>query len=107
VSIEETTDVSRRKAANISIGILKNVQTLLEKQFLLSSQEISAVIYITIELVSNEAVHAIWPTGVKFDSVLLLHIDVTSYKKNRRRIFIELPRSDTYYVCSAFPSQRP
>jgi hypothetical protein len=43
VSIDETTDASGRKVANVVIGVLKNNQTLSEKSFRLSCKEMSAL----------------------------------------------------------------
>lgn len=66
MAVCETTNASRRKVANVVIGLLKNDQTLLEKLFLLSCQEMSAVNY-TITHVFSEAVQTLWPDGMKFD----------------------------------------
>jgi hypothetical protein len=43
VSIDETTDASGRKVANVVIGVLKHDKTISEKSFLLSCKEMSAV----------------------------------------------------------------
>jgi hypothetical protein len=75
VSIDETTDASGRKAANV-IGVLKNDQTPSEKSFLLTCKEMSAVNHTTMARVFNEATQSLWPDGVKFDHVLLLVTDV-------------------------------
>jgi hypothetical protein len=69
VSIDEKTDASGRKVANV-IGVLKNDQTLSEKSFLLLRKEMSAVNHTTIARVFNEAMQTLWPDGVKFDNVL-------------------------------------
>jgi hypothetical protein len=53
LSTEETTH------ANF-IGILKNIQTLSEKSFLLSCQEMYAVKHTTTALVFNEAMQTLW-----------------------------------------------
>jgi hypothetical protein len=80
VSIDETTDASERKFANVVIGVLRNDQTLSEKSFLLPCKEMSAVNHTTIASVFNEAMQARWPDGVKFDDVLLV-TDAAPYMK--------------------------
>jgi hypothetical protein len=52
VSIDETTDASGTKVANV-IGVLKNYHTLSEKSFLLSCKEMSAVNHTIIACVFN------------------------------------------------------
>jgi hypothetical protein len=51
----------------------------------------SAVNHTTTARVFNEATQALWPDGVKFDSVLLLVTDATVHEKSSRRTFSELP----------------
>jgi hypothetical protein len=47
-------------------------QTLSEKSFLLSCQQIHAVNNTAAAHAFNEAMQTLWPDGVKFDYVLLL-----------------------------------
>jgi hypothetical protein len=90
VSIDETTDASGRKVANVVIGVLKNGQTLSEKSFILSCKEMSAVNHTKITRVFNEAIQVLWPHGVKFGNALLLVTDAARYiKKSSRRTFSE------------------
>jgi hypothetical protein len=69
VSIDETTDATGRKVANVVTSVLKNDQTLSEKLFLLSGKEMSAVNHTTIARVFSGAMQTLWPDGVKFDNV--------------------------------------
>jgi hypothetical protein len=48
VSIDETTDASRRKAADFVMMVLKNDHILSEKSFILPCKEMSAVKHTTI-----------------------------------------------------------
>jgi hypothetical protein len=59
VSIDETSNASGRKAANIVVGVLKNNQMLSEGLFLLSWQELSAVNRATIAHVINKAIRSL------------------------------------------------
>jgi hypothetical protein len=61
VTTEGTTDASGRKAANVVGGDLKNDQTLPDKYFLLSRQEVSGVNHTEIGRVLNDTVHTLWP----------------------------------------------
>jgi hypothetical protein len=63
VSIDETTDASGRKVANV-IGALKNYQTLSGKSFLLSYKEMSAVNHTKVARVFIEGMQTLWPDGV-------------------------------------------
>jgi hypothetical protein len=91
VAVHDTTYASERKVANVVIGLWKNGQTLVEKLFLLSYQEMSAVNYTKITHVFSEAEQTLWPDGMKFD-VLLLVTYTTTYvdDKSSRSTFIQL-----------------
>jgi hypothetical protein len=58
--------------ADALAGILQNDQTLSEKYFHLSYQEMSAVIHTTTALVLNKAMQTLWPCGVNSDVSLLV-----------------------------------
>jgi hypothetical protein len=93
VSIDETTDASGRKVANIVIGVLKNDQTLSEKSFLLSCKEMSAVNHTKIARVFNEAMQTLWPHGVKLGNALLLVTDAACYvKKAAEGLSVSYPK---------------
>ena len=47
--------------------------------FLLSCEEISVVNHTTVARVFNDAMHILWPGGVKYDNLLLLLIDAAPY----------------------------
>ena len=47
--------------------------------FLLSCEEISVVNHTTVARVFNDAMHILWPGGVKYDNVLLLLTDAAPY----------------------------
>jgi hypothetical protein len=82
--------------------VLENDQTLLEKLFLLSRQEMSAVNYTTVAHVFSEAVQTLWPDGMKFDMLLLLKYTTTYVDdKSSRSTFIQLSQTAAYYMCSA------
>ena len=79
VSFDETSDSSGRKIVNIIIGVLKDDDVLSEKFFLLACEEISVVNHTTVARVFNDAMHILWPRGVKYDNVLLLLTDAAPY----------------------------
>jgi hypothetical protein len=115
VCIDETTDAGGRKAANVVNGVLKNDQTLLEKQFLLSCKEKSAVNH-TVAHVFNEAMQTLWPDGVKFDNVLLLVTDAAPYTKEAaERLSVSYPKliyvtcvtHALHRVCETIPALYP
>jgi hypothetical protein len=91
VSIDETTDASGKKVANV-IGDLKNHQTLSEKSLLLSCKEMSAVTHTTIACVFNEAMQTLWPDDVKFDNMLLLVTDATPNMKKATELLVSYPK---------------
>jgi hypothetical protein len=86
VAVDETTDASGRKVANVVIVVLKNHQTLSEKSFLLSCKEMSAVNHITIARIFNEAMQTLWPDDVNFD-VLFLVTNTAPYMKKQQKDF--------------------
>jgi hypothetical protein len=59
MSIDETTDESGRKVANVVIGVLKSVRTLSGKSSILSCKEMSASNHTTITRVFNEAMQTL------------------------------------------------
>jgi hypothetical protein len=70
VSTNKRTEQSGKKAANFITGVLKNDQTSLEKLFILSHKEMSAMNHRTITHVFREVMQTPWSDGVKFDRVL-------------------------------------
>ena len=58
---------------------LKDDDVLSEKFFLLACKDISVVNHTTAARVFNDAMHILWPRGVKYDNVLLLLIDAAPY----------------------------
>jgi hypothetical protein len=71
---KEKNDVSGIKVADVFIGVLKSDQTLSEKPFLLSRQEMSTSNHTGAARVFSEAVQTVWPDGLTFDSLLLLRV---------------------------------
>ena len=69
VGIDETTDLSGRKAGNVVVSILKNEKCISEKSFLVKCKELPAANHIAIARSFNETMHMLWPNGVKYDNV--------------------------------------
>jgi hypothetical protein len=83
VSIDETTDASGRKVANV-IGVLKNNQTPSGRSFLLACKGMSAVNHTAIACVFNEAMQILRTDGVKFDVLLLVTDAAIPWKKQQK-----------------------
>ena len=96
VSFDETS--SGRKIVNIIIGVLKDDDVRSEKFFLLACEEISVVNHTTVACV-YDAMHILWPRGVKYDNVLLLLTDAAPYMiKAGEALSVSYPKMITLRV---------
>ena len=77
VSIDETTDSSGRYVADVVVGALKNSGP--SKPYLLTTDVLEHTNHFTIAKLFNDALTLLWPSGIKFENVLLLVSDATAY----------------------------
>lgn len=77
VSIDETTDVDGRYVCNVIVGLLH--EDNYSKPYLLMCEELEKCNFQTIGKIFNDAMHLLWPSGVKYEEVLLFVSDAAPY----------------------------
>lgn len=77
VSMDETTDVTGRFVVNVIVGTL--IPNSTGKKYLLTCETIEKVNHTTMATVFSNAMDILWPTGVRYNNVLLLVTDAAPY----------------------------
>lgn len=77
VSLDETTDIDGRFVCNVVIGLLHD--EYYSEPWLLMSEELFKCNFQTVGKLFNDAMQLLWPSGVKYDNVLLFVTDAAPY----------------------------
>jgi hypothetical protein len=87
VQIDETTDSMGRAVANVVVGTLDPLKTY--KSFLLTSEVLSKANSDTISQLFMSALSLLWPSGIRYDFVLLYLSDAAAYMVKSAKILNE------------------
>lgn len=79
VSIDETTDTEGRYIASVIVGVLSEDKEESAKSFVLTIEELPKTNHQTIAKCFNDSMNLIWPSGIKYDNVLLFVSDAAPY----------------------------
>lgn len=79
VTIDETTDTEGRYIASVVVGVLSEDKEESAKSFVVTIEELPKTNHQTIAKCFNESMNLIWPSGIKYDNVLLFVSDAAPY----------------------------
>lgn len=79
VELDESTDCCGRMVAGVIVGALKTEQPPV--RYFLDVQYLDAVNHSTMATVFNDAMHLLWPNGIRYDQVLALLTDSVRYMR--------------------------
>ena len=78
VALDETTDVCGRYVANFVVGVLAAEEERCQS-YLLTLDVLPKVNHSTSAIFFNEALSLLWPSGIKYDKILLVCTDAAPY----------------------------
>lgn len=104
VSIDETTDSVGRHVTNVIVGTMDIEKP--GKPYLLTSESLEAVNYLTISKVFNEALKILWPYNIRYENILLFVTDAAPYMVKAAKYLKDMYKNMVHITCLAHGCHR-